>query len=193
MFAYCCNNPVLFLDPSGTASVVSFGYDSRIIEPTKDVTTGGGINIVVSALGAAVTVAVVATTQNTHKVRTEQTREVYQYQKVLKQEYIYAAPQAPHVHHIVPVGTFSGRSVETQNIIREMHHILKENGVNRFIDPMNLVLVSAKTHASLHTDTYIAHVYSYIKQVEGSREAIYAALFYLRIEIAAMDVCALGY
>ena len=118
---------------------------------------------------------------------------MYQYQQVLKQEMLFAKSQVPHIHHIVPVGLFSSRSAETQAQIQEMHSILKKNGINRFFDPMNLVLVSSKTHASLHTDAYIAHVYSYIKQAEGSKEEIYAALFYLRIEIAAMDFYALGY
>ena len=82
---------------------------------------------------------------------------------------------------------------KTKRQIIEMHSILKDNGINRFVDPMNLVLVSAKTHATLHTDEYIAHVYSYISQARGSRAELYAALFFLRLEIAARDVWALGY
>ena len=145
------------------------------------------------ALGFAATVVVVGIAQNIYKQREKTGHEVYDYQQILKQEQVLAKPRLPHVHHIVPVGKFSNRSIETQKQIQEMHDILKRNGIDRFFDPMNLVLVSAKTHASLHTDAYIAHVYSYIKQAEGSRAEIYEALFYLRLEIAAMDVFAVGY
>ena len=77
-------------------------------------------------------------------------------------------------------------------MIQDMHRILEEAGINRYTDPVNLMLVSAGTHATLHTDAYIAHVYSYIKSANG-KEGIYAAMYYLRLEIAAWDTIAGGY
>lgn len=65
--------------------------------------------------------------------------------------------------------------------------------INYYIDPMNLVPVSSKVHAHLHTDTYISHVHDYIMAADDSVLSIYGALFYLRLEIAAWDVHAIGY
>jgi len=58
---------------------------------------------------------------------------------------------------------------------------------------MNLMLVSAGTHASLHTDVYINHVYEYIMATDKTKEQIYYALYLLRIEIAANDTWAYWY
>ena len=74
-----------------------------------------------------------------------------------------------------------------------MHKKLDDAGINRFIDPMNLMLVSSGAHASLHTDAYIAHVYSYIMSAGNSVMEIYGALFALRLEIAASDPFSIGY
>ena len=74
-----------------------------------------------------------------------------------------------------------------------MHHKLASAGINRFIDPMNLMLVSSGTHAKLHTDAYIAHVHSYIMNAGNNTFEIYYALFLLRVEIAAGDKYALDY
>lgn len=157
---------------------------------------GGGSSVATQAMGALGMVAagaLMATAQSGQVLATKSDKETRQYQQVLKQEVALDRVRLPHIHHIVPVGQFSGRSEETKRQIIEMHSILRDNGINRFVDPMNLVLVSAKTHATLHTDEYIAYVYSYISQARGSRAELYAALFFLRLEIAARDVWALGY
>ena len=194
MFAYCCNNPVAYCDEVGTARRECLGFESSILLPYQEPTSGGGMDLAVAVLGIAIAaVVIVEILQISHEQSKKPGLEAYDYQQVLKQEQVMTKPQLPHVHHIVPVGNFSGRSIETQKQIQEMHDILRRNGIDRFFAPMNLVLVSAKTHSSLHTDAYIAHVYSYIKQAEGSRAKIYAALFWLRIEIAAMDGFAIGY
>lgn len=74
-----------------------------------------------------------------------------------------------------------------------MHEKLANVGINRFVDPMNLIVVSAKTHATLHTDEYINHVHSYIMASGDSRMEVYGTLFYLRLEIAAWDIHAHGF
>ena len=104
-----------------------------------------------------------------------------------------ARKRMPQVHHIVPQNVFSGRSKQTQAQIREMHQMLIDAEINRFIDPINLMLVSTGTHATLHTDAYIERVYSYLKTTDGSKEQIYRVLFLLRTEIAAQDSYAIGY
>ena len=74
-----------------------------------------------------------------------------------------------------------------------MHEKLASVGINRFVDPMNLMVVSAKTHATLHTDEYISHVYDYIMASGNSRMEVYGTLYALRLEIAAQDKHAHGY
>ena len=81
----------------------------------------------------------------------------------------------------------------TQKQITDMHIHLDNAGIDRYSDPMNLMPVSARTHRSLHTDFYIAHVHSYIMAAPPTKEGIYTALFLLRIEISAMDIFAMGY
>ena len=120
-------------------------------------------------------------------------QEVYKYSALAKVQALYDSKRSPHVHHIVPVGTFLCRNFTIQQHIKEMHSILADAGINRWIDPVNLVVVSAGTHATLHTNEYIEHVYSYIYAAKGSKEEIYLALYHLRLEIAAMDSYALGY
>lgn len=121
------------------------------------------------------------------------TKDVYDYSATVKHETTLTKNNTPHVHHIVPVGKFTSRSIQTQQNIADMHDALRNAGINRFFDPMNLVLVSAATHSTLHTDAYISHVHSYIMATDGSKLGIYAALFYLRLEIAAWDVYAMNY
>ena len=120
-------------------------------------------------------------------------KEVYEYSQIIKSELSSVKRKFPHVHHIAPAGDFSGRSIYVQNQVAAIHQVMKDAGINRWTDPMNLMLVSAGTHASLHTDVYINHVYSYIIPAAGDKNAIYAALFALRIEIAAIDMLASGY
>ena len=119
--------------------------------------------------------------------------EVYAFSQAMRQELAQARKRMPHVHHIVPANVFSSRNPEIQKHMREMHEMLAKAGINRFVDPMNLMLVSAGTHASLHTDAYIEHVYSYLMMTNGDPEKIYQALFLLRLEIAAQDKYAIGY
>ena len=57
MFAYCRNNPANCCDPEGTASMVCFGFESSIILPTQDPTTGGELSSAVVTLAAMAIVA----------------------------------------------------------------------------------------------------------------------------------------
>ena len=188
MFSYCRNNPVTQQDTSGTDDVcaVDFNQNNNPLDdlgnPSGGSSGGGGIIVVSPDLFAPP-----PEPQKTLK------QEVYKYSLLSKIQLDYDTKRSPHVHHIVPVGAFNRRSPTIRRYITEMHEILADAGINRWIDPNNLMLVSAGTHAALHTDGYIAHVYSYISAARGSREGIYLALFYLRLEIAAEDHYALGY
>ena len=179
MFAYCGNNCVSNVDSGGDR------YDAYDISALA----GGGIVIG----GLLLRPLVESTAQATINTFNKATREVYDFSNAVKAELQELSKKTPHVHHIVPVGNFSSRSPKTQQQISELHNLLSNAGINRYIDPMNLMLVSSGTHASLHTDQYISHVYNYIMSTNGSKEQIYGMLFCLRIEIAAIDVLASGY
>jgi len=118
--------------------------------------------------------------------------DVYAYSTVIREE-SPSLKSAPEVHHIVPVGNFSNRGSFTQFQLAIMHVKLKNVGIDAKNDPHNLMTVSKGTHSHLHTDLYIAHVYSYIIAAPYSKDGIYAALDCLTIEIATIDFFAWGY
>jgi hypothetical protein len=196
MFAYCNNTPVNYSDPSGMCAVCS---SSRIKNNPMAMSmcgcggAGGGALLIGSMWTSSILSRLENLVETTRYRFNELKNEVYEYNRKLRQELIDYSGSMPHVHHIVPVGSFMSRNPTTQMQIRKMHTMLKNAGISVYFDPVNLVPVSAKTHASLHTDAYIAHVYSYIMATDGSKEGIYSALFYLRLEIAAMDTYAFGY
>ena len=189
MFAYCLNNPVLHSDPYGTNPIRKlFCYDMLSADG------GGGTAVILGfAFCALWTTFVPQLVEQGSIIVSQAYKEVYDFSQMLRQKLIEVKESMPNVHHIVPVGNFSTRNPTTYMQIQEMHTILKNAGINYVVDPMNLVLVSSKTHASLHTDLYIAHVYSYISSTDGTKEQIYWALFLLRLEIAAQDGYANGY
>jgi len=168
MFAYCNNNPVNLFDTTGH-------HPSHLMQKQME-GGGGGAGIIVAGgiilLGYSIKTILSATVESISKL----TREVYEYSQEVKMELAEAKKKRPHVHHIVPAGNFSNRSETTRAQIKEMHEVLKQANINVWLDPINLMLVSAGHHASLHTDAYIAHVHSYIMPAAGDKDAIYAAL-----------------
>ena len=192
MFAYCGNNPVNYQDPTGKYYIQLTAETDPDRKPCAGFAGGGGIvGIIIVAKVIIDEVFGEYLPQPVPEIPAH--KQAYLYRKQIAEELANASKSIPNVHHIVPVGAFSSRSETTQQYIQEMHSVLAEVGINRYIDPINLVLVSAGTHAKLNTDDYIAHVHSYIMEAGNNKLAIYAALFALRIEIAAMDALAVGF
>ena len=199
MFAYCNNNPVIYKDAYGTMYERAAGGGGG----GGVAWAGGSGNNGNSSVSPAdvILAAFIIEELSVGVLRNEMfsirrrsgAGDVYDYSAASKISPAITKSNTPHVHHIVPVGNFSNRCIETQQNIADMHEVLSNAGINRFWDPMNLLLVSASTHSSLHTDAYISHVHSYIMATDGSRQGIYTALFYLRLEIAAWDAYAMGY
>jgi len=190
MFAYCNNNPVKCADYSGGLPAIVIGIGSAIASFVSSLSTAEIVGIgagMVAGLGLIFTPV-----ETIKKAASTAQNEIYEYSRKIRESISDFTQKMPHVHHIVPVGNFSSRSPGTQAMIAEMHVKLDEAGINRYTDPINLMVVSAGTHATLHTDAYIAHVYSYIKGANG-KEGIYEAMYYLRLEIAAWDTIAGGY
>ena len=182
MFAYCRNNPINACDSTGL----------------KDYMAGQNTSQLVMVMALGVAACVVITDPEIIQPTIDEVNE--DLQKAKKEFYEYAQKvventnrKTPHIHHIVPVGNFFSRNETTRFYIKEMHMMLRNAGIVCAIDPINLIVVSAETHVSLHTDVYIARVYGYLAATDGSKEQIYEALFYLRNEIAAMDSGAWGF
>ena len=186
MFAYCNNSPSNSIDTSGHNPL-------HLMQKQMEGGGGGGAGIIVAGgitlLGYSIKAILSFAADSISKLA----REVYEYSQEVKMELAEVKKKLPHVHHIVPVGNFSNRSETARRQIEEIHSVLKDVDINRWLDPANLMLVSAGHHASLHTDAYIAHVHSYIMPAAGNQEAVYAALFALRIEIAFLDQYSPGY
>lgn len=217
MFAYCGNNPILNIDPFGTRyeeyagggggvgsiggliGLGGFGGGGGgnvgvIVSPSYYGYAGVNVQTPVGTIpyaGSAETIS----TPNPQQIYSsnEDTKEVYDFSKALKYFPNLSRKRTPHVHHIVPVGEFTNRNSLTQQQIKQMHKCLNDVGIDRVTDPMNLMLVSAGTHSTLHTNAYIAHVHEYIVSAAPTRQGVYGALFNLRIEIAGMDRFAMGY
>lgn len=184
MFAYCNNNPIINIDSSG-----------KLLEPISALIVG-------TLLVAAFTVVAIACIPIASNIASNTNTVTYQKSSPLVDVYEHSAQartqqetnkKKPQVHHIAPVGSFSTRSPETQQKIAEIHNTMSNVGINRYIDPNNLMLVSSGIHATLHTDAYISHVHSYITTAGNTRKGVYLALFFLRLEIAAMDTLASGF
>ena len=152
-----------------------------------------GAKLIANAISGIKVSSPESVTRNIVFQAVKQAADVYEYSKAIAESLTETSKRIPHVHHIVPAGKFSNRSPSTVNKINQMHAKLNRVGINRYFDPMNLMLVSAQTHARLHTDAYIDHVHSYIMSAGDSKQEVYGAMFYLRIEIAAQDLFASGF
>lgn len=161
MFAYCGNSPISRYDLTGQYYANSYREDCIV----------GYVGIALGGLllGPMTPNILDEISSDIQKAK----REVYEFSQRLRQELAEARNRIPNVHHIVPVGKFSNRNEETQRQIKELHKILKDADINIVIDPMNLMLVSAGTHARLHTDAYIAHVYHYLAASMSSTISLY--------------------
>lgn len=185
MIAYCNNNPVKFVDGNGQSATAIIGIGIAVVATVVAAATI--VSNTASGLGLIPTPI-----ETIKRAINEAKNDVYEYAQSVRDSIAEFKKKLPHVHHIVPVGNFTSRSPATQAMIGEMHAKLSQVGINKYSDPVNLMLVSAGTHATLHTDTYIAHVYSYIMSAEGIN-GVYLAMYQLRLEIAAWDTLAGGF
>ena len=197
MFAYCNNNPTGLTDHGGNIPV-ALGIGALVaVGAATAVVMHQASKSGAKLLAEAVSNISVPSAQDlkSHAIwyAAKKIIDAYEYQQAIAKAATLVKNKTPHIHHIVPVGKFSHRSQSTINKINEMHDKLNSVGINRYIDPMNVMLVSAQTHARLHTDAYIDHVHSYIMAAGDSKQEVYQAMFNLRIEIAAQDIYASGF
>ena len=193
MFAYCNNTPVVAYDPDGqslrtTTTAISdahgsgsYGFGS--MPNSGDYLIGGGFAAGLGLFIDDLFDSVINGVRSAYNAARD-------YAKTVAEE---VQEKVPHVHHVVPWGSFSGRNENVRQKIKEMQEILHDANINVFSSQENLIVVSASYHSALHTDAYIYQIYSYIKPAAGNDDAVRSALYMLRLEIAAMDPEAWGY
>jgi hypothetical protein len=88
-------------------------------------------------------------------------------------------------HHLVPQGPFTGRNADAQRHVRESQDILKRAGID-IHEAANGMRLPRAVHAGLHTNSYLAAVYSRLSSVDGQgHDAVARILESIRQDISA--------
>lgn len=167
MFAYCENNPVNKIDPTGNFALTA---------------TLGGValwKIGVALIGTVATIVVanrIAKNMSTFPITTIQKTEVKPKAEVIDKamDIVVPKPRRDPVHHIVAKA--DPRAAESRQILRDI-------GIEPVIDPRNLVILPQSYHASLHTTAYHNYVTERLRAVSGDKEGVEATLASLKAEI----------
>ena len=197
MFAYCLNSPVNREDLLGNISVTALGLRDYGLDPRDNGMGGGGGGLLalecMVLIGLVVVAPHVADETATTTTISEKT-EVYDFAKSLRDVTVGKfSNKQPRVHHIVPVGEFSNRSLIVQEELKKAQAKMEGAGIMIAIDPNNLMIVSHGLHKSMHTDKYLLGVSKAILNAGNTKEEIYEVLFELRIGISAYDIFSAGY
>ena len=165
LFAYCSNNPVMFVDPTGHFIIT--------------ITLGGAL---LSAILTAVVDAIIITTAVAAVgLATAMTVDAVQSYKKEKAE--EKAKEAEYI------GQYDDRSLRKHHIVAQAakrakpaQDVLEKYEINRISDPHNIVVIPHGFHKSMHTKKYYDYVNSKIEACT-SKEEVYDALDQLSIEI----------
>jgi len=173
MFAYCGNNPVCFSDPNGENSLSITDPRMAHLQIEDGCGASGLVPIIVG--GIWITLESLAGYLK---------REVYYAAHLIKVS-MQDSPddELPVVHHIVPHGSFSGRSLEVQRRLAQAQSVLISVDIDPENDPLNLMIVSTAYHRHLHTDDYLMYVSNAVNHAGSDRTAVINTLFALRIII----------
>ena len=167
MFAYCENNPVNKIDPTGNFALTA---------------TLGGValwKIGIALIGTVATIVVanrIANNTSTFPTTTIQKTEIKPKAEVIDKaiDIVVPKPRRDPVHHIVAKA--DPRAAESRQILRDV-------GIEPIIDPRNLVILPQNYHASLHTTAYHNYVTERLRAVAGDKEGVEATLASLKAEI----------
>ena len=174
MFAYCGNDPVNRYDPDGDAFLAAIAIGGAAVWKFGAA--------VVAFLGALFTINSVAKnppalppiTIPKFEFKSKTTEKAQEKDK-------RASPVLPKkskdpVHHIVAKA--DPRAAEARQILRDV-------GIEPITDLRNLIVLSAKYHASLHTTAYHNYVTERLRPVAGDRVGVELVLASLKAEIVA--------
>ena len=186
MFAYCGNNPVMYCDPSGQivieGTLALLGY-AAIVGLCLLIT---GVTLSTPEAQRALSEAsqsIAIGFDNLVSTLTDAFSQPFaQSQSDSKAEEKDATntrpPRRDPIHHIV--AQYSPRALPAQEVLESV-------GINRFIDPANLVQLPAFYHYRIHSDFYYEYVNEVIVTANqvGGREGVYLALMVLKWEISS--------
>ncbi len=172
MFAYCGNDPVNKIDPTGCIVIAD------------DLVIYVGAALILILVAAMIPPAEPITWDFPDIGSRKQSISAAAKEYVQKQEKARSivkdlAPPLPKqkkdpVHHIVAKGDW--RAEESRSILRGV-------GIEPCTDPQNLIVLPQAFHASLHTTAYHNYVTERLRRVAGNRVGVEATLAELKIEI----------
>ena len=180
MFAYCSNNPVMYVDDTGENALLLKSWMSTMwcliaadgVLPIGDIIYYGvGAVLLCTLAFSSDTVTAPSITLPNYKQKDESKKDTRE-----KDISKVKLPVPYHVHHIV---------AQNDSRAEPAQIILDEVGINRFVDPANLVQLPVFYHRRLHSTAY----YEYVNEVivteyqTGGKEGGYSALEVMRWEI----------
>ncbi len=174
MFAYCGNNPIIRMDPSG-----NFFFSATICGVAA---WKVGAAIVALAGALLLTETIVNNPPKLPAINLPKTKiELKENKKEKEKEDVTSVPKPSRrdpIHHIV---------AQTDHRAKPAQEVLKAAGIDRFNDPANLVQLPARYHYTIHSDAYYEYVNKVIVsayEAEGT-EGVYSALAVLKWEISS--------
>ncbi len=166
MFAYCGNNPVNRVDPSGELAISATAFT---------IATLGMLFLGVVTIWVLASAIVMA--QYPATLPSISLPEIKSKPKAAEKEVAIPSPKpSPRdpVHHIVAKA--DPRAAEARQILRDV-------GLEPLTESKNLVVLPRKYHASLHTNAYYRYINDRLRPVAGDRVAVEMTLDSLRNEI----------
>ena len=182
MFAYCGNNPIVRVDPTG--------YIYRINESDLGGAYGGGDIATALFVGTLFTAGQNAIQQTINYY----VKDITEFCKTAA-DYLWTQfdNRQPRIHHVIPKGDFSQYGKETQQQLKAMHKQLADAGIG-INDPQNLVIISHGSHKSMHTKTYISNIYSIMMVAkDGKPWEVRVMLYFAREYAASQDKYSIGF
>ena len=180
MFAYCCNNPICYVDSCGYASNICFSDDEDVLTmPWEDsMGGGGGVGYLIAIGGTAI-----VTSLFINSLEHELARKLAKSYKKSANK-IYKTDE--EVHHIVPKGShYTTLSTAIVNIVIPY-------GVE---NPINKISIDTGLHRHLHTSLYYGIVNTSIvgaylsgKSKTEQTSNVATAIMILRGLVAFLDV-----
>lgn len=144
MFAYCLNNPVVFIDSTGTYTTVRRLFEYNCIEALA----GCGAGIASLTISITITEKLVSSLTTAIAYGIEKQKEEIQNKLVVSLEKVTTPKQYKteyEMHHIS--AKKAPNAAEASVILEE----LLPGGID---DPLNLVAVKTSVHRRLHTNLY---------------------------------------
>ena len=177
MYAYCGNNPVMYVDPAGEL-FFTIALSATVVLKASAVVIGvAGIGVFAyfATNGNSKSASVSPSTSFSEIELSNGANSKSKDIDLTLPEISYKT----HEHHIVAKADYRAE---------ESRQILADVGIDAASDPRNLVTLPQRYHASLHTTAYHNYVTERLRLVAGDRAGVEATLASLKAEIVFRSV-----